>query len=598
MYSLSLFPLITRPTRINAHGATLIDNIFTNVLNNMTSGILINDISDHLPVLAQFDIQQKSNKNKSNTMVKNVRLTSDRSINALNQSLSDQDWNNVLGEQDVNIAYANFVNTIKQLYDQHCPLVTRKYTQTNKCVPWMTRGLLNACKKKNSLYKIFISKKTLETETKYKKYKNKLTSIIKKCKRSYYRNMIEANKNTMKGLWKVLNQAISKNSKTASYPDYMIKNDEKITEGKNIVNAFNDYFVNIGPHLASKIAKTNNDATKYKNINAHSFFLKATNENEVIKIVKAFKNKKSTDWNDFDMTMIKKVIQNISVPLTHICNLSFSTGEFPNHMKIAKVVPIYKSGDNHLFTNYRPISILPQLSKILEKLFAARLDSFINKYNLLSDCQYGFRNNRSTAHALINLTEEVTNHIDNKLYSLGIFIDLQKAFDTIDHKILLNKLQNNGIRGIANNWLKSYLTERKQYVQIEEHVSGWRNITCGVPQGSILGPQLFLLYINDLCEVSTKLKFILFADDTTILCSSKDLQLLISEVTTELHKLKEWFNRNKLSLNILKTKMILFGKRNSKVQIKINIENTQIEQVKEYTFLGVIFNHEVSWRPH
>lgn len=409
--------------------------------------------------------------------------------------------------------------------------------------------------------------------------------------------MIEKNKNNMKGLWSVLNHSMNNKTKDLSTPDYVINNNVRVTCNESIVNAFNDYFVNIGPHLASKIAASDNDATTSTFVNECSFFLTATNENEIIKIVNACKNKKSTDWSDLDMSIIKKVIHHIAKPLAYICNLSFESGEFPTLMKIAKVVPIHKGGDSHQLNNYRPISILPQFSKILEKLFDARLESFIDKHNLLSDCQYGFRKNRSTAHALIDLTEEVTNNIDNSLFTIGIFIDLQKAFDTIDHGILLKKLLNLGVRGLPQNWVKSYLTEREQYVQIDECISHRRNITCGVPQGSILGPKLFLLYINDLCDVSAKLKFILFADDTTILASGKDLHLLVSNITIELNKVKYWFNRNKLSLNITKTKMISFGKTLSDTQIQIMIDTVPIERVNEYTFLGVIISYNLSWRP-
>lgn len=154
--------------------------------------------------------------------------------------------------------------------------------------------------------------------------------------------------------------------------------------------------------------------------------------------------------------------------------------------------------------------------------------------------------------------------------------------------MLLQKLQQNGIRGLAYNWVKSYLTDRQQFVQVGERRSRWRSITCGVPQGSVLGPILFLMYINDLCYVSPKLKFILFADDTTILYSGKNLQLLVNEITAELEKIKQWFNQNKLSLNIMKTKVMLFSKRKEDVQFQIKINKVEIERVKEYKFLGVI----------
>lgn len=189
----------------------------------------------------------------------------------------------------------------------------------------------------------------------------------------------------------------------------MIKDGIKITDMNNIINAFNEHFVNIGSQLASTIVTTDNiDASSNIIDNGHSLFHTETTEKEIIEIVNKCKSKRSTDWNDLDMSIIKKVIKNIANPLTHICNQSLSTGKFPKLMKIAKVAPIYKNYDSHQFTNYRTISILPQLSKILEKIFVARLNGFIDKHNLLSDSQYGFRNNRSTSLALIDLMEEIT----------------------------------------------------------------------------------------------------------------------------------------------------------------------------------------------
>ena len=163
-------------------------------------------------------------------------------------------------------------------------------------------------------------------------------------------------------------------------------------------------------------------------------------------------------------------------------------------MKIAKVLPLYKNGEKHLFTNYRPVSLLSQFSKILEKLFAFRLDKFIDKYQILNDSQYGFRCKNSTSLALLELIEELTNTIDNKESTIGVFIDLKKAFDTIDHSLLLQKIENYGIRGKALTWVKSYLNNRQQYVYFNDTKSDILNISCGIPQGSILGPKFFILY--------------------------------------------------------------------------------------------------------
>ena len=195
-------------------------------------------------------------------------------------------------------------------------------------------------------------------------------------------------------------------------------------------------------------------------------------------------------------------------------------------MKTAKVIPLFKSGDKKSFNNYRPVSLLSQFSKILEKLFDNRLQSFIDKHSILSDSQYGFRSSCSTSSALIELIEEISTSLDNKKIAIGVFIDLRKAFDTIDHKLLLSKLDHYGVRGQSNNWIKSYLEHREQFVQIGDYKSDLLTILCGVPQGSVLGPKLFILYINDLCNVSKLLKFILFADDTNIFRHGDNLDIL------------------------------------------------------------------------
>lgn len=235
-------------------------------------------------------------------------------------------------------------------------------------------------------------------------------------------------------------------------------------------------------------------------------------------------------------------------PLSYIFNLSFQSGIFPNRMKVAKVVPLYKDGDKHMFTNYRPISLLSQFSKVLEKKFVQKLDEFIEKKKqLLNESQYGFRLGRSTASATMNIVEDIVNATDNKKHTIGVFIDLKKAFDTVDHSILLSKLKLYGVRGIVLDWLSSYLNKRQQYVQYNNNKSNNMQIKCGIPQGSVLGPKLFILYINDICDVSKLLNFVLFADDTNIYLSGNDLNELVISMEQEMVKVKEWFDINRLS---------------------------------------------------
>ena len=226
--------------------------------------------------------------------------------------------------------------------------------------------------------------------------------------------------------------------------------------------------------------------------------------------------------DNISMNLIKDSIDKIIFPITSIINLSITSGIVLNQMKIAQVIPLFKSGERDIFTNYRPVSVLPAFSKILERLMDNRLLRFVNVSKILSDNQYGFRQNHSTAYALACLYDKISSAIENKESTVGIFIDLSKAFDTVDHHILISKLEHYGVRGTALRWFESYLSGRQQYVELNGICSESCQIKCGVPESSILSPVLFLLYINDLCNVSKVVDFILFADDTNIFFSHKD----------------------------------------------------------------------------
>ena len=217
--------------------------------------------------------------------------------------------------------------------------------------------------------------------------------------------------------------------------------------------------------------------------------------------------------------------------------MSFQTGVFPSSMKLAQIIPIFKSGSRAEFNNYRSIYMLSQFSKILEKLYNKRLEQFVDKNNVLSNSQYGFRSSMSTSHALMDLVEEISESMDKKLYTLGVFIDLKKAFDTVNHSILLQKLNFYGIRGVAEKLIESYLSDRKEFVKICDSSSNALGVSCGVLHSSMLGSRLFILYINDICHVSKILKFVLFADDKNILYSDANVNNLNNVVYSELDKL-------------------------------------------------------------
>ena len=599
-----LLPTITKPTRITSDTSTLIDNIFTNTWNKLEeSTILVSDISDHLPIIALFSQDLFPPSKPSSRFIRKITPESNSKFI---DSLSKINWTPVYEaceKLDANGAYDIFFKEYKRKYDESFPISEIKFNKRSSPKhPWMTQGLLKSCKTKAKLYLKFIKHPSEQNKNKFVSYRNKFKSIRIQAEKSFYAAEFCKQSNNLRQTWKIIKNLIGNANNDDNDIKSIKSNGNSISDPTIIATKFNDFFTGIADSLASNIPNTTLSIEHYMSQSQKdSFGLIEISKDELIHLCNNIHPSHAKGIDDIDPTIVLPSIASIASPLVEIINCSFTTGVFPHALKIAKVVPIFKKGSRDNVSNYRPISILPIFSKLFEKAMLIRLNDYVTKSKILFPSQHGFQSGHSTYMPLLSMQDMISAAIDNGQYSIGIFLDLAKAFDTIDHNILLKKLHIYGIRNTQLNWFKNYLENRMQLVSCNGTYSPLKLIKYGVPQGSILGPLLFILYINDLPNVSTKLFFILFADDTNVFNSHSCIETLIEQTNIELEKISEWFRANKLTLNLDKTNYILFRSYKKPppiTQSVLSIMGAPIAQVQSCKFLGVFVDQHLSWREH
>ncbi|KAG7305636.1 hypothetical protein JYU34_009730 [Plutella xylostella] len=480
----------------------------------------------------------------------------------ITDEISKTDLKQVMDSTDCNQATNLLINCLQNIIENHTTTITLLRRKT-PIKPWITEGLLRCMRTRDKMHKNLRKDPYNEIlKTSYRRYRNFCNGVLKKVKRQYEKSELDkASRTNSKQMWHVINNITRfKPTKSVAHDILSISNDPL-----EAINKANYYFAHSGEELAAKIlAKDYNlnmgDSDTPINICPNSLVLLETNLSEVITTIKSLKNTTSSGWDRISTKILQQNIKILAAPITHICNLSITQGIFPKALKMSVITPIHKSGDKTIFSNYRPISLLPTLSKVLEKILYSQLTSYLEKQNILSANQFGFRRGKSTADAVSNLTEQVVDALDVGDRCLAVFLDLRKAFDTISIPKLLKKLENIGIRSLQLELFTDYMSDRYQCVRVGDKISDPIPVNYGVPQGSILGPTLFLIYINDLCNLSIPNGNITsFADDTALMFRGGSWDTTFNHAQTGINRVMRWLDSNLLSLNIEKTKFITFS---------------------------------------
>lgn len=576
-------------TRISGNTKSCLDNILTNMANNYYESEVLNlHVSDHLGLKLTVGIHCKVGP-----IYKNVRIFSDKNVDIFNVALQNSDWALLYSvlECNVDLQWETFVIIFDKCFNTCFPLKTLNILSSNKNVH---NPEINSCRKTLSNCSVL-----MRHDPKYKQLynteRNKLYNLLRNAKKSTYNRNIEKSDNKIKAVWNIVREVSG---------NLLRESEECCTEvgdsPGDVCNRFNDYFINSGNIIGAPAAVAPPlDNVKQSEV---SFSMSEVTKNEILQIVKDFKNKHSAGYDDVPVSLLKQVIDNIIDPLHFMINNSIKYGIFPELLKVACVSPVYKNGDKEDMKNFRPISVLPAFSKIIEKILCNRLEIFFNDNNTFHESMHGFLKGRGVETAVFAFLGEILDTLEQGGTPVGVFLDLSKAYDCVDHGILLSKLERCGIGGVPLKLLESFLFDRKQMVKIsaagKSYKSQVKNLLRGLPQGSILAPLLFNVYMVDLPLLFSndpEIMTVIYADDLTLLIKTQRDNML-QDINRYMERVEEWLRYNGLVLNRDKTHCVVFGPQagsvvNSSIPSGINPAN-------EVKILGIVVECDIRWGRH
>jgi hypothetical protein len=590
--------IINCPTRIQGNSSTCIDHCYTNNKDNLEFVINKNRISDHFGIELY---QSKLTISDIGTSMFRRKSLNAKLVDKVNNLLKCVDWNILKEINGADNKYAKFHTILLDILDKIIPVtLVKPKIGKMESNDRLTMELTEQVKLFEELHIQYPGNNLYSENLNQSKIKLKNYMQFKTCKSNA--KQISESSNKSKTAWNIVYSNINKSKSSVNTVSEIKYNDIEITKPDDIAEVLNGYFVNKPTELVSKINK-DQVTTQRGQYNYNTFFITPTDGLEVVQTILSLKNSKAYDCYDVSTEIVKAIAHSIKEPIAYLFNASILEGIYPSLLKSSKVIPIYKNKDPSDPNNYRPISLLPIVSKVFESLMLRRLNEFLIKFNIIDKSQHGFRKGFSTTTAAFQFIEKIYEAMDNRKKPLGLFIDLSKAFDLVDHKILLTKLEHIGVRGISNDWFKSYLSNRNQKVSVNT-LQGVGNskslgVDRGVPQGSILGPILYILYVNDFANNLDNCDKTCYADDTNILLCNTDDNLLHEEAKEILKKCKEYFNANNLVMNDSKTTVVQFmNKNNSKKLSHIKLKDAVLDVCDHVKFLGLFIDSNLNWKHH
>ena len=603
--------LVTISAHPTSTSSKVIDHVFSSILpSQCIAGVLNEHFSDHLPVV----ISDLSTRLAEPTPDPPTRSFSKNNIKDYLTLLKSATF--IVNPDDIKGSFDSFFNIITTAADTAFPLKAKK-SRKNKGSPWITRGLIKSSQQKKKLFTIKLKSPSVANRLNFSKYNRIFMRCVRQAKKLFYLNSFSAAIKDPKQTWTLINEVTGRGKSSTPLPSSFTiplssststPPTTSTSDTQQVANGFNDFFSSIGQTLATKI-----DQNKFPNNNFENFlgekpdstfFLLPVSIGNLMNIVNELKNKNSSGADLLSNSLLKIAIPHLLIPLKKLIDLSFSTGFVPNQIKVAKVIPLHKEGDRSAFNNYRPIAVISSIGKVIEKAVHQQLYRYLEMNGLLTNSQFGFRTHHGIEHPLFLFAERVRQALNRGNHIMSLFIDLKKAFDTVNFSILLSKLSHYGIRGTALKWFENYLV-RFQHVQVGDIMSELIQMLCGIPQGTVLGPLLFLIFVNDLASATTLLS-LLFADDCNLQGEHPDLGQLYILMNEQLGVAEKWFNANLLTLNIKKTKFLLFLATPTPLnQLPVlKIGDKEIERVgkgqpeEAVRFLGVHIDESLDFKSH